>query len=209
MNVTYISCDFEWPFYDISFRTTLRLKQEQRNLVKVLKQLERQRRRSLEMFQYEREQTELDLEQRVKKRSTPLSVLARTKGKKEAIEMSRRESLNVVRMNNQRVWNNALERPTYGAEESISQKPATGKDRTFSKYAYTRSIKETDKHIRKRDAYFHIRPQTVYSFNNKDNVKLPLLTRGCTELTRSYNKHTPGIDWEYHIARWVTINRKQ
>lgn len=99
--------------YDVSFLVALRLKQESRNLKKILAQIDKAKKKSLEMFEYEREQTEIDLEERIKKRSTPLGELHRTKGRKESISISRRESLEVVRAHTKYVWNNAHGLPTY------------------------------------------------------------------------------------------------
>lgn len=102
--------DNENDFYganDLSFLTTMRMKQEKRNLEVYLRFLERQKRRSLEMYEYQKEQTELDLEERVKLKSSYLSELCNTIGKKESIAISRRESLNVLRAHNGRTWNMA------------------------------------------------------------------------------------------------------
>ena len=92
---------------DLSFLTSLRMRQEQKNLDNYLRSLEKQKRRSLEMYTYQREQTELDLEERVKLKSSYLSELLNTNGKKESIAISRRESLNVLRAHNGRTWNMA------------------------------------------------------------------------------------------------------
>lgn len=211
MDLADIDGDTDWHRYDVSFLTTMRLKQEQKNLNKVLKQLERQRKKSLEMFQYQREQTEIDLQQRVLKRSTSLSELSRTKGKKESIAISRRESLNVLRAHNGSVWNNALGRPTYGKMKSVSQESGK-KQRKLTETTYFRQKKENDRQIQLRDAYFRIRPQTT-SRNvemKTESLTLPPLTRGYTDLghvtNRRHNKNE--LDMDSLITRWIALSKE-
>lgn len=209
MDLTNSEGDLEWQHYGISFLTSMRLKQERRNLVKVLNQLEKQRKKSLEMFEYVREQTEIDLEQRVKKRSTSLSELSRIKGKKESIAISRRESLNVLRARNGCVWNNALGRPTYGKRDSSSQKPQK-KERKMTESVYVKRKKERDYQIQMRNAYFSVRPQTVHNLKQEnESVRFPLLTRGFTDLMHHPNnrKDRNGLDMDYLTARWIAMSR--
>lgn len=90
---------------DLSLITTMRIKQEKRNLDLILRKLDRQRRKCLDFYQNEREQTVLYLEKQVKHRSTALSELLEHTGKKESIAISRRESLNVIRGHAGCIWN--------------------------------------------------------------------------------------------------------
>lgn len=212
MDLADIDGDNDWHHYDISFLTTMRLKQEQKNLNKVLKQLEKQRKKSLEMFQYEREQTEIDLEQRVLKRSTSLSELSRIKGKKESIAISRRESLNVLRAHNGYVWNNALGRPTYGKMKSATPEPVK-RQRKLTENTYFKEKKENDRLIQLRNAYFRIRPQTT-SLNTEvkttESLTLPSLTRGYTDLgqRKHRNQNKNELDMDFLITRWIALSKE-
>lgn len=202
----------EWHQHDISFLTSMRMKQEQRNLERVLDQLERQRKRSLEIFEYEKEQTEIDLEQRVRKKSTALSELARKRGDKESIAISRRESLNVLRQHNGIVWNNALGRPTYGTSrrQHPSQKEKTIKlpENVYLK----KQLQENSTGHTIKLGYVIIRPQTVSrvfvtSETSVGSLRLPQINRGFTETDRNKYRQPVNIDMEYHVARWIALSQ--
>lgn len=145
----------EYHGNDVSFLVTMRMKQEKRNLEVYLRFLERQRRRSLEMYEYQREQTKLDLEERVKLKSSYLSDLCFTKGKKESIAISRRESLNVLRAHNGRTWN-----------------MATGTYHVKSRRLEKRDDKQENERFHDK-YYWHIKNDTICrrDFNNNESRK--------------------------------------
>ncbi|KAL4223914.1 hypothetical protein ACF0H5_017376 [Mactra antiquata] len=104
--------------FDISLLLARRLKQEKRNLKKVLAQIDKAQKKSLEMFEYEREQTKHDLEERIKKKSTSFKELQRSRGRRESITESRKECLEIVRAHTRYVWNNAYSLPTYSKKKN-------------------------------------------------------------------------------------------
>jgi len=115
--------------YDISFLTAMRLKQENRNLQKLLDMITRQERRTLETHAYLRQQTQLDLENRIQRRSTNFAHIVKTMGKRNSISLARRESLNIVHGQNGRLWNVATGTYVVGIRQTFAKR-RTSTDRS-------------------------------------------------------------------------------
>ncbi|KAH3721330.1 hypothetical protein DPMN_064251 [Dreissena polymorpha] len=107
------------------------MRQEQKNLEKYLKILSKQRQRALDLCDYQMEQTELDLEQRIKKCSTQLSELSSRTGLKEGIALARRESLGVLHLYDGRTWNMATK--TYHTKGNNSSKQRLSQETNHTK----------------------------------------------------------------------------
>ena len=93
--------------YDHSLIRTLLLEREKKNLEARLLKIEQDRQKLINNFAQKKESTLLDLCGRVRKRSTSLEELSKLEGETESIKISRRESLNMLRRNNDRIISNA------------------------------------------------------------------------------------------------------
>ena len=93
--------------YDQSLIRTLLLEREKRNLEARLLKIEKDRQKLINNFAQRKENTLFDLCARVRKRSTSLEELCKSEGEAESIKISRRESLNMIRRNNDRRIANA------------------------------------------------------------------------------------------------------
>ena len=93
--------------YDHSLIRTLLLEREKKNLEARLLKIEQDRQKLINSFAQKKESTLLDLCGRVRKRSTSLEELSKLEGETESIKISRRESLSMLRRNNDRIISNA------------------------------------------------------------------------------------------------------
>ena len=93
--------------YDHSLIRTLLLEREKKILEARLLKIEKDRQKLINSFAQRKESTLLDLCARVRLRSTSLEELSKSEGETESIKISRRESLNMLRINNDRIISNA------------------------------------------------------------------------------------------------------
>ena len=93
--------------YDHSLIRTLLLEREKKNLAARLLKIEKDRQKLINNFAQRKESTLLDLCARVRKCSTSLEEISKSEGETESIKISRRESLNMLRRNNDRIISNA------------------------------------------------------------------------------------------------------
>lgn len=180
--------DQDKDFYgnDISFLTSLRIKQEKKNLEKYLRFLERQRRRSLEMYEYQKEQTELDLQERVKLKSSYFADLWNINDKKKAIAVSRRESLNVIRAHNGRTWNMATNTYHVAPKRHEKREKIPGKPNFHVKYFW--HIRK-DILIRREATDENDTVERSRSNTTKTRSRFPFLRRENTDFVVQPGKH--------------------
>ena len=185
--------------YDHSLIRTLILEREKRNLEARLLKIEKDRQKIINSVAQRKEKTWLDLCERVRKRSTSLEKLSQSEGETESIKISRRESLNMLRINNDRRPVNAarlaFNRPFMKNvnRNKLNKKPSEEEENPEVKQT------ETLNSTRKRERRYSIQMRLSTPKSSKTEPLLPRITtlrlpishlkRPSTWKDKAYNRH--------------------
>ena len=166
--------------YDHSLIRTLILEREKRNLEARLLKIEKDRQKLINSVAQRKEHTWFDLCERVRKRSTSLEKLSQTEGETESIKISRRESLNMVRANNDRRISNAarwvFHRPfkVNSKIRTLKQTHTKLEDKNDTEVNQTDTL--TSNTLKKRDRRYSIQMRISTPKSTKTEPLLPRIT---------------------------------